>query len=277
MSYAGWVWMVPLVVFAHAASVGQGNTAVRLGVWWDWPVGAVVAGLAGATCANGMQLYGGWEWIGYAVCAGLTYAVRGITFDVEAYQRIQVAWLVGTAMFVTTMALVSPNVGLAMLAGPVPCLQGMMVRCADAVVGAGGSDTISEMCNMTTTNPPTLHASPPPSKTRQAPASVAPAATPATPTTTTPSPAPAPPPPKPAAVVDVAASKPSPQTDLGAQVTAPLLSPWADSGAAVPSTAPLPLPVLLPASPRAVLVTPDRVTGDGRHQTWVKQAAMTKL
>jgi hypothetical protein len=104
-----------------------------------------------------VQLYGGWEWAAYAVSAGLTYAVRGLTFDVEAYQHIQVAWLVGTAMFVTTMALVSLNVGLAMLAGPVPCLQGMLVRCADALVGAGKGDAIGEMCSMHSALPPPPH------------------------------------------------------------------------------------------------------------------------
>jgi hypothetical protein len=192
--------MVPGISLCHAATVGMADstssTSSIAGSWWDWPLGATVAGVAGAACASGDQLYGGWAWRAMAACACVLYLLRGVEVRHPLYNRVLCASLILVAIFTTTLAVISVHVGLALLAGPMPCWQSLMGRLL-ATASTTRDVNVADLCQKPA--PPPITAPKPrpkPSKTTQ-------------PTTTTPSSAP---------------NAPSPA--VGSQTAAVVFTPW---------------------------------------------------
>lgn len=140
---ASWIWIVPFVTLAHAATVGINNSTQLISRVWDWPVGAVVAGVAAFSASNGVQLYGGFIWHALALSAGLAFAGRSLPVHTARQNSVLQLVLGATTVFVTVLSFFSEHFSLAVLAGPVPCLQSL---CTQVLTSTGGQfvDTLAK-------------------------------------------------------------------------------------------------------------------------------------
>lgn len=82
-----WLWIAPVVTLAHAATAGDGTRRARLPWWWDWPLGALVAGIAAAAALEGAQLDDAgpaWVWHVLPAMSTVAYISRAPLGIIEA-------------------------------------------------------------------------------------------------------------------------------------------------------------------------------------------------
>lgn len=142
-----WLWIVPVVTLSHAATAEAGTRRAGLPWWWDWPLGAAIAGISAAAAVTGQQLAEDdtWAWHVLASMATLAYVSRAPFGPLDALLQVQsirnariAASVLIASSFVVSLSIAvtaAGRPGLGVAAGVLPSLHVGVVHARDHFKG----------------------------------------------------------------------------------------------------------------------------------------------